>query len=110
MKLSTPKKKAKQEAIEEFISGAEQPKNSTQQENKKPRKKENDMLPWEDPYLRDDVTKLFNLRLSEKHYAMLKYLAEHQKKESMHSICLDVLEPMLERESVALAKKREQGG
>lgn len=95
MKLNTPKKQAKKDAIEKFIAGAEEPKGKNKKAD----------LPWEDPYLRDDVTKVFNLRLSEKHFSMLKYLAENQKKESMQSICLDILEPMLERESLLLSKK-----
>lgn len=96
MKSRTPKKQtASDQDVSSFIAGAEPTT----------KKSANTALPWEDPYLRDDVTKLFNLRLSEKHYAMLKYLAENQKRESMHSICLDAIEPMLERESLALAKK-----
>lgn len=105
MKLKTPKKKpVDTEAVANFIGGAEEkPKRVTKQ-----KKDQVSTLPWEEPHLRDDVTKVFNLRLSEKHFAMLKYLAENQRKESMQSICLDALEPMLERESLILSKKLNQ--
>ncbi len=104
MKLKTPKKKpVDDKSVTAFIEGAEK-KPTT----KKKKKVKASVLPWNEPHLRDDVTKVFNLRLSEKHFAMLKYLAENQRKESMQSICLDALEPMLERESLILSEKLSQ--
>lgn len=105
MKLNTPKKKpVDTDAVTNFIDGAE----TKPKAKKKPKKVSIPVLPWNEPHLRDDVTKVFNLRLSEKHFAMLKYLAENQKRESMQSICLDVLEAMLERESLILSEKINQ--
>lgn len=102
MKLGTPKKKTVEDnSVQAFIEGAEEKTKAT----RNPKTKKLSALPWEEPNLRDDVTKVFNLRLSEKHFVMLKFLAENQKRESMQSICLDALEPMLERESLALAEK-----
>lgn len=96
MKSKTPKKTGSEEQdLSNFIAGAEE----------KTENKADFSLPWEDPNVRDDVTKVFNLRLSERHFLMLKFLAEHQKRESMQSICLDAIEPMLERESLELVKK-----
>lgn len=104
MKLKTPRKKpVDDKSVTAFIEGAE--RKSPTKITSKPKKLKNSVLPWNEPHLRDDITKVFNLRLSEKHFLMLKYLAENQRKESMQSICLDALEPMLERESLALSKK-----
>jgi len=56
----------------------------------------NELYPWNKPIVRKDVTRIFNLRLSEPDWLKLKYLADHTK-ESMHSICLDILIPTIHK-------------
>lgn len=68
-----------------FISGAEQrttPK-------VKPAKAAM-VYPWEEAGVRDDVTKVYNVRLPEPYLLKLKYIAEHTPG-SMHKFCLDNL-------------------
>ncbi len=98
MKSRTPKKtSASNNDASSFIDGAEN--------NPKKRVQRKSAVPWDDPRLREDVTKIFNLRLSEKHFAMMKYLSDNLPRTSMQNICLDTLEPMLEHESLNLFKK-----
>lgn len=52
--------------------------------------------PWTKPSVREDVTKLFNIRLRESDWLKLKYISEHTN-ESMHTICLDTLIPMINK-------------
>lgn len=53
-------------------------------------------FPWENPLVRDDVTKLFNLRLSEPDWLKLKYIAD-KTNQSMHTLCLDILIPFIQK-------------
>jgi hypothetical protein len=48
-------------------------------------------LPWEYLGVREDVTKVYNLRLSEPYLLKLKYIAEHTP-DSMQKFCLNVLQ------------------
>jgi hypothetical protein len=50
---------------------------------------------WEDPKVRDDVLKLYNLRLPEPYLLKLKYIAENTP-DSMQKFCLDVLLPAID--------------
>lgn len=61
-------------------------------------------LPWQDPKVRDDVLKVYNLRLPEPYLLKLKYIAEHTSG-SMHSFCLDALLPAIDAKIAALAKQ-----
>ncbi|RMF17007.1 MAG: hypothetical protein D6761_05225 [Candidatus Dadabacteria bacterium] len=54
-------------------------------------------FPWEDPAVRDDLLKVFNLRLPEPLYLKLKFLSDYSPR-SMQQICLDALRPAIERE------------
>ena len=63
--------------------------------------------PWQDEKVRDDVIKTFNLRLPEPLFLKLKFLADNTKRTSMHGICIDALEPTIEREVLALVEKLE---
>jgi len=74
-----------------FISDAEK----IPQEVKDAEKKE-EVFPWEEPNVRDDVVKIFNLRLSEKYYKKLEYLSK-MRKESKHSICMSILLPEIDK-------------
>ena len=52
--------------------------------------------PWEDPQVRDDVLKVYNLRLPEPYLLKLKHIAAHTP-DSMHQFCIDVLLPAIDK-------------
>lgn len=72
-----------------FIEGAEQKQQSSQAGG--------EPLPWEAPHVRQDVTKLFNLRLPEPLKMKLEWLAERDPR-SMHTIALEAVEEAVERQ------------
>ena len=51
--------------------------------------------PWQEPHIRADVTKVYNLRLSEAYLLKLKYIAEHTP-DSMQKFCLNVIEQAID--------------
>lgn len=51
--------------------------------------------PWEAPGVREDITKVFNLRLTEPYFLKLKYIAE-QSPVSMQKFCLEILLPAID--------------
>ena len=53
-------------------------------------------LPWEDPQVRDDILKVYNLRLPEPYLLKLKYIAAHTPG-SMQQFCIDVLLPAIDK-------------
>ena len=59
--------------------------------------------PWEERKLRDDVLKVYNLRLPEPYLLKLKYIAEHTPG-SMHQFCLDALLPAIDKKITKLIK------
>ena len=91
-------KKADDEKYKEFILGAE----PEMIDSLRPIIKsvdnliEEESFPWEDPKVRDDVFKPFNLRLPEEYYLKLDYLSKI-KKESKQRICLDILLSEIDR-------------
>ncbi|HDQ45973.1 MAG TPA: hypothetical protein ENN17_10840 [bacterium] len=56
-----------------------------------------EIFPWEAPYVRQDVRKLFSLRLSEPDMLKLRYIHRRTGK-SMHQFCLDAVLPAIETE------------
>ena len=52
-------------------------------------------MPWQAPGIRDDISKLYNLRLPEPYLLKLRYIAEHTPY-SMQKFCLDVLLPAID--------------
>lgn len=76
--------------LEAFISGAEQ--KAAPVETVKPA-----VFPWQEEGIRDDVTKVYNLRLSEPYFLKLKYISEHSP-QSMQKFCLTVLEEAIDKE------------
>ncbi len=51
--------------------------------------------PWEEPSVRSDVHKVYNVRLPEPYLLKLRYISEHTPK-SMQQFCLDVLLPAID--------------
>ncbi len=87
---SRPPSKANQEQdLDAFLSGAEKKVSpEAAQESTAP-------YPWEEAGIREDVTKVYNLRLSEPYLLKLKYIAEHTP-DSMQKFCLDVLQEAID--------------
>lgn len=88
MTLQTPR--IRNFTADDFIQAAEEMPPSTKSDREK-------ILPWEEGHVRQDVVKLFNLRLNEPLYLKLKFLSE-KKKDSIHKICSDILIPGIEKE------------
>ena len=90
--------KAKQDLdLDAFISGAEK------KAERKPTKKRATIYPWEEAGVRDDVTKVYNLRLPEAYLLKLKYIAEHTP-DSMQKFCLNVLQAAIDEKIETLTK------
>ena len=96
-------------SAEDFIVGADQrtteleqkemPSQRGARESKLPRRmqgKSAPSAPWEDPQVRDDVLKVYNLRLPEPYLLKLKHIAAHTP-DSMHQFCIDVLLPAIDK-------------
>lgn len=81
---SRPPQKTQQD-LDAFLAGAEQRTESKPKSTKKAA-----TYPWEEAGVRDDVTKVYNIRLPEPYLLKLKYIAEHTPG-SMHKFCLDHL-------------------
>ncbi len=84
--------------LDDFISGAEE-KTTT----KKTVQKRKSNYPWNDAGVRDDVTKVYNLRLSEPYLLKLKYIAEHTPA-SMQKFCLATIEKEIDNKIKELTK------
>lgn len=85
-------------SLDDFISGAEQAKVQSNQRSK-------EIYPWEAPEVREDVTKVYNLRLPEPYFLKLKYIAEHTP-ESMQTFCHKVLFPEIDKKIEELIKRK----
>ncbi len=95
---SRPPAKAKQD-LDAFIGGAEEKTVPA----KPVTKRKSAALPWEEAGVRDDVTKLYNLRLPEPYLLKLKYISE-QTPDSMQSFCLDVVKDAIDKKIKELTK------
>ncbi|NOU12636.1 MAG: hypothetical protein HOO92_01525 [Methylococcaceae bacterium] len=93
---SRPPVKAKPD-LDDFLSGAE--KKTAQ----KPIKQQKAAYPWEEAGIRDDVTKVYNLRLPEAYLLKLKFIAEHSPG-SMHKFCLNVVQEAIDAKINELTK------
>jgi hypothetical protein len=94
-----PKGKAKP-SVDDFIAGAEQRNLVSSHITSY----DIHSYPWEDAKVRDDVLKLYNLRLPEPYLLKLKYIAENTPA-SMQKFCLDVLLPAIDEKIKELAGK-----
>ena len=84
--------------LDDFLSGAEE-----KTAPKKPAAKRKSNYPWEAEGVRDDVTKVYNLRLSEPYLLKLKYIAEHTP-DSMQKFCLSTIEKEIDKKIKELTK------
>ena len=96
LKSGLPGKNAQD--LDAFISGAEEktiPETVT--------KKRKSTYPWEGAGIREDVTKVYNLRLSEPYLLKLKHIAEHTP-DSMQKFCINVIEKEIDKKIKELTK------
>lgn len=84
--------------LDDFLSGADEKKTP-----KRSVKKRKPSYPWENINVREDVTKVYNLRLSEPYLLKLKYIAEHTPG-SMQKFCIDIIEKEIEKKIEELTK------
>ncbi|MBL1265813.1 hypothetical protein [Candidatus Methylomicrobium oryzae] len=94
---SRPPSKPKQD-LDAFLSGAESGK-----KNHSPADRVEETYPWQEPGVRSDVTKAFNLRLSEPYLLKLRYIGEHTP-DSMQQFCLRVLQEAIDNKINDLTK------
>jgi hypothetical protein len=93
------------ESIEEFISGA-----TTETRHKptglgaKRERRAHKPYSWQEPSIREDITKVYNLRLPEPYLLKLKYIAEHTP-ESMQKFCLELLLPAIDAKIAELTNE-----
>jgi hypothetical protein len=95
MKSRLPGKKNSD--IEAFISGAEDKTAQSTTVEKTA------AYSWEEPGVREDVTKVYNLRLSEPYLLKLKYISENTPN-SMQKFCLNVLQDAIDAKIGELTK------
>ena len=69
-------------SADDFIAGADQQTEAVE--------------PWKDSQVREDVLKVYNLRLPEPYLLKLKHIATHTPG-SMHQFCIDVLLPAIDK-------------
>ena len=96
LKSRPPSKKTPD--LDAFLSGAEE-----KTAPKKAVKKRNSTYPWEEAVVRDDVTKVYNLRLSEPYLLKLKYIADNTP-DSMQKFCKSILEKEIDKKIKELTK------
>ena len=84
--------------LDSFLSGAEE-----KTEPKKTAPKRKLTYSWESQGVREDVTNVYNLRLSEPYLLKLKYIAEHTP-DSMQKFCMDVIEKEIDKKIKDLTK------
>ena len=84
--------------VEDFILGAESPPiPSAAPPSPEP------PLPWNEPWVRNDVLKVYNLRLPEPYLLKLKFIAGNTPG-SMQKFCLDALLPAIDAKVEQLTK------
>lgn len=85
------------EEIKKFLLGAEyQSKEKENQFLSEEDKFSKQKFPWEDDHTRDDLHKVFNLRLSERYFKKLDYLSEITKI-SKQKIIQEILLPEVDK-------------
>lgn len=95
LKSRPPAKKAPN--LDDFLSGAEE------KTTPKAKPKRKTAYPWEEESVREDVTKVYNLRLSEPYLLKLKFIAKHTP-DSMQKFCLATLEKEIDKKIKELTK------
>jgi hypothetical protein len=94
---SRPPAKKIPDNLEAFISGAAE--RTAETASVEPET----IFPWQEPGIREDVLKIYNLRLPEPYLLKLKYIAEHTPN-SMQKFCLNVIQEAIDAEIENLTK------
>jgi hypothetical protein len=97
-KNKLPGTSAKVKDKEAFIAGA-----ATKSTTSDPVSNASVVYPWQAPGVREDVTKVYNLRLPEPYLLKLKYIAENTP-DSMQKFCWKVLHDAIDKEIEKLTK------
>ncbi|CAI8982443.1 hypothetical protein [Methylocaldum szegediense] len=93
--------------VEDFIAGAERRSEiSDDMKSSHTISYESAALPWNQPGIRDDVLKVYNLRLPEPYLLKLRYIAEHTP-DSMQKFCLDALLPAIDAKIEQILKGKD---
>ena len=79
-------------SADDFIAGADQQPSAVEQSEQTP----SALLPWKNSQVREDVLKVYNLRLPEPYLLKLKHIATHTPS-SMQKFCIDVLLPAIDK-------------
>ncbi|WP_305910323.1 hypothetical protein Q9L42_000235 (plasmid) [Methylomarinum sp. Ch1-1] len=95
LKSRPPTKKTSD--LDNFLTGAEE------KTTPKAKPKRNAAYPWEAESVREDIIKVYNLRLSEPYLLKLKYIAEHTP-DSMQKFCLAAVEKEIDKKIKELTK------
>jgi hypothetical protein len=95
LKSRLPSSKADAD-LEAFLSGAAL--QATTEPAQQP------LYPWQDNYVRADMLKVYNLRLSEPYLLKLKYIAQHTP-DSMQKFCLTILEQAIDDKIAELTQQ-----
>ena len=86
------------EEIKKFLLGAEyQSKEKENQFLSEENKFSKQKFPWEDDHTRDDLQKVFNLRLTERYFKKLDYISE-MTKVSKQKIIQEILLPKIDEQ------------
>ena len=90
--LSSRPPSINKETADDFINAANTPNNSGSfaLNNEKKEHIKKHIFPWEDEKVRDDLKKVFNLRLTERYFLKLEYLAEISNT-TKHQLCMGIL-------------------
>jgi hypothetical protein len=62
------------------------------------REGEADNFPWENSNVREDVIKIFNVRINEPYFLKLQYISKNILKKSTNAICVSLIEEFINRE------------
>jgi hypothetical protein len=83
--------------MDAFLSGTQTPEeHKPDDQPTHPPSSAAEVYPWDAPSVREDITKVYNLRFPEPYLLKLKYIAEHTP-DSMQAFCLDLLLPAIDR-------------
>lgn len=90
--------------LDEFLSGAES-KTTTTTINKVSKSVAPVVYPWQEDWVREDVTKVYNLRLPEPYLLKLKYISDHTEN-SMQAFCLKIIQKAIDDKIAQLTKQK----
>lgn len=85
------------DALDDFSSAAEKRPPGPASGRSKPSAQKSVVRPWEEPGVRDDVVKQFQLRMSEPDKLKLQWLKEEGLIKSEHAFILEVVKAAIEK-------------